>query len=66
MLITVNSGRRTLPEGTRLLTLLEMLGLTPAATVVERNGSLMDRTQYAEITLAEGDILELVRFVGGG
>ena len=66
MLITVNGGRRTLPEGTRLLTLLEMLGLTPAATVVERNGSLMDRTQYAEITLAEGDILELVRFVGGG
>jgi len=66
MLITVNGGRRTLPEGTRLFTLLEMLGLTPAATVVERNGSLMDRTQYAEITLAEGDILELVRFVGGG
>jgi thiamine biosynthesis protein ThiS len=66
MLITANGGQRTLPEGTRLLTLLETLGLTPAATVVERNGSLVDRTQYAEITLAEGDILELVRFVGGG
>lgn len=33
---------------------------------VERNGDIVFKSQYAETILKEGDILEVVSFVGGG
>ena len=46
--------------------LLEDLGLPPERTVVEKNAGLVDRSLYRETKLTEGDVLELVRLVGGG
>ena len=46
--------------------LLEELGLHPQGTVVERNREIVDREAFPDTRLAEGDILELVRLVGGG
>jgi thiamine biosynthesis protein ThiS len=33
---------------------------------VERNQEIVDREAYGETRLFEGDVLELVRLVGGG
>jgi thiamine biosynthesis protein ThiS len=33
---------------------------------VERNREVVPRSRYADTELAEGDRVELVRFVGGG
>lgn len=33
---------------------------------VERNGAIVPRGEYGSVTLADGDVLEIVRFVGGG
>ena len=33
---------------------------------VERNGEIVPKAQYGETVLADGDQLEIVRFVGGG
>ncbi len=33
---------------------------------VERNGELVPRARYGETVLLEGDLLEVVSFVGGG
>ncbi len=65
MKLTINGEDRDIAAAT-VLALLEELGLNPAATVVERNGEIVDRTAYGETRLAEGDVLELVRLVGGG
>ena len=46
--------------------LLEELGLHPQGTIVERNREIVDRDAYRETHLSEGDVLELVRLVGGG
>ncbi len=46
--------------------LLEELGLHPQGTVVERNREIVDREAFRETKLANGDVLELVRLVGGG
>jgi thiamine biosynthesis protein ThiS len=46
--------------------LLTELGLHPQGTIVERNREIVDREAYGEVQLAEGDVLELVRLVGGG
>jgi thiamine biosynthesis protein ThiS len=65
MKLTVNGEPREV-AGTTVLALLEELGLNPGATVVERNAQIVDRTAYRETALADGDVLELVRIVGGG
>jgi sulfur carrier protein len=41
-------------------------GLDPRFVVVERNGEPVERAQYDQILLADGDRLELVRAVAGG
>jgi sulfur carrier protein len=46
--------------------LLTELGLHPQGTIVERNREIVDRGAYRETSLSEGDVLELVRLVGGG
>jgi sulfur carrier protein len=63
--LTVNGEQRDV-AATTVLGLLEELGLDPLATVVERNAYIVTRPSYPETVLADGDILELVRIVGGG
>ena len=66
MELTINGERKTVEDGATILSLLETLELEKDATVVERNGEIVDRTAYGETALTDGDTLELVRFVGGG
>ena len=63
--VKINGEDREVAAGT-VLSLLEELGLHPQGTVVERNREIVDREAYREIQLSEGDVLELVRLVGGG
>lgn len=37
-----------------------------ARIAIERNGEIVPKSQYGETTLAEGDCVEVVSFVGGG
>ena len=64
--ITVNGESRAMLPDSTVLSLLEALGLNPRAVAVELNGDILGRERFAETPLAEGDRLELVRFVGGG
>jgi thiamine biosynthesis protein ThiS len=63
--LIINGEFRDVAAAT-VLALLEELCLNPAATVVERNHEIVDRAAYGETKLAAGDVLELVRIVGGG
>lgn len=65
MKLTINGQDREVAAAT-VWGLLEELGLHPQGTVVERNRELVDRESYRDTRLAEGDVLELVRLVGGG
>ncbi len=50
-------------------TVAEYLATTnydPKRIAVERNGDIVFKSQYAETVLKDGDILEVVSFVGGG
>ena len=41
-------------------------GLKPDRVAVERNGEIVARGRWHEVSLAAGDRLEIVHFVGGG
>ena len=65
--IRLNGETRDIPMGWTLSTLLADLGLDARLIVVERNREIVrDRNAFDEVTLLDGDVLELVHFVGGG
>lgn len=64
--ITVNGQRRSVARGATLLALLDALELDPRAVVVEHNRAIVRRPQLGDVSVAAGDAIELVHFVGGG
>ena len=65
MKLTINGQDRQV-SATTVFDLLTELGLHPQGTVVERNREIVDREAFRDTRLAAGDVLELVRLVGGG
>ena len=66
MSIVVNGDPRQVPAPLTLAGLLAHLGLDPRAVVVEQNRAIVRRPNLADTPVAEGDVIELVHFVGGG
>ena len=66
MTIVVNGESREMDEGSTVLDLVQSMGLEAERVVAERNGEILGRDGFGACALAEGDRLELVRFVGGG
>ncbi len=63
--LTVNGEPRRAAPGT-VADLVRSLELDPAKVAVERNGLIVPRSTLAEVALTDGDVLEIVHFVGGG
>jgi len=66
MTVTINGETRDVAPGTTLLEMLQHLGLNSKTLVVQRNGEIVPREEYMATVLAEGDDVDLIRFVGGG
>lgn len=64
--LQINGKRVELAQPTRLLAYLESLGVDPRAVAVEHNGVIIERDSFANTVLEEGDLVEIVRMVGGG
>ncbi|MDR3527847.1 MAG: sulfur carrier protein ThiS [Rhizomicrobium sp.] len=64
--VTINGETRELNGPVSVAGLLVEMGLDPAKIAVERNLEVVPKSQYQEITLGEGDRLEIVQFIGGG
>lgn len=65
MKFTLNGNFRDLPEGMTIHSLLSDLKLTPDKVAVELNRRLVRSEKY-DMPLKEGDVVEVVTFVGGG
>ena len=63
--LTVNGESRRAAPGS-IADLVRTLELDPAKVAVERNGLIVPRSTLAAVALEEGDVLEIVHFVGGG
>jgi sulfur carrier protein len=64
--LTVNGEAREVPAGTTVAGLLALLGVRTGAVAVEINAQVVRRAQHPDRTLAAGDQVEIVTFVGGG
>ena len=63
-LIVNGEPRRAAPGS--IADLVRALELDPAKVAVERNGDIVPRSTLADAPLGDGDVLEIVHFVGGG
>ena len=64
--LVLNGEEREVPAGLTVATLLEHLGVPAARVAVERNGEVVPRAAHGATPLEAGDVIEIVRFVGGG
>ena len=64
--LTVNGEPRRIMPGASIADLVRSLELNPQKVAVERNGAIAPRSALAEVILSDGDVLEIVHFVGGG
>ena len=63
--LTVNGDSRR-SDAPTIAALVRELGLKPEKVAVEHNGEIAPRSTLEQVPLNDGDVLEIVHFVGGG
>jgi sulfur carrier protein len=66
MRLTVNGAAHEVPDGITIRDLVARLGLDGGPVAVEKNLEVVPRAEHAHAVLREGDVVEIVHFVGGG
>jgi sulfur carrier protein len=66
MQLTINGQAKDVPDGLSVRALIEHLGLGGGPVAVEVNRAIVPRAEHASRSLATGDVVEIVHFVGGG
>ena len=66
MQIMLNGKDHQTADTTSVQALLESLDLDITRVIVERNREIVERSRFADTLLHDGDLLEIVQFVGGG
>ena len=66
MKIVLNGEPREFSAGQTLKTLLEQLNIPDGRVACEVNLKIIRRAYYAETSLKEGDVVEIIQAIGGG
>ena len=64
--VTVNGKRTELAGPTGLMEYLQALKVNFRFLAVGYNGEVVPKATYGTVTLKDGDVLEIVRPIGGG
>lgn len=67
-ILKINGQEKTFQDGLpeTLSALLEHLEINAATVVAEIDGQIVEQKDFSQTRLAEGQSIELIRFVGGG
>jgi len=66
MKIVCNGETKEVTPDTTLVSFIRDINLNPDTVVAECDGRIIKREDYDSFILSEGNVLELIRFVGGG
>ena len=66
MKLVINGEERSFSASMSVEALLGALGVDPRKVAVERNLEIVPKSAYGEMTVHDGDKLEIVSFIGGG
>lgn len=65
-MLTINGKDLSRYTGKRVSEMLEQEGYVAAQVAVERNEEILPKDTYADTELVDGDVIEVVTFMGGG
>lgn len=66
MNITLNGKIYNIEKEDYLINILHSLNINPENIIAEINGEIYTKEMFAEKLICENDVVELVKFVGGG
>lgn len=66
MRVTLNGDAREVRDGVTVDDLVRELGLGARRIAVEVNLDIVPRDEFARRALRDGDVVEVVQFIGGG
>ena len=64
--VTINGKEHELPEQILVSEYVATLGVEPKMIAIAHNGEVLRRDEWEDVTVSDGDSLEVVRAVGGG
>lgn len=64
-MVMINGEAREI-AGKNLLEYLKENGFNPEQLVVERNFEIISKERFGSVTIQDEDVIEVLRFVGGG
>lgn len=64
-MVMINGEEKEI-AGKNLLKYLKENGFNPEHLVVERNFEIIPKEQFGSVTIQDEDVIEVLRFVGGG
>jgi len=62
----VNGKQEVLKDSISIGEYITQKGLNPDTVVVEHNYNIIQKEEWSNVFLKENDVLEVLRFVGGG
>ncbi len=65
-MVKINGKETEIPNGITVEQMLLANGFTLQRIAVERNGEILPKADYVTETVQDGDVFEVVNFVGGG
>ena len=65
-MFTVNGTKKELPGVFSVKEYLEQNGYVISQIAVELNEEILPKTEYVSTVLTDGDVMEIVSFMGGG
>lgn len=65
-MIKINGKETEVPAGITVEQMLLANGFSLQRIAVERNGEILPKADYGAETVQDGDVFEVVNFVGGG
>jgi thiamine biosynthesis protein ThiS len=64
--VVLNGESRKVEKEVSLNRLLDLFSLPRQRVAIELNGSVIRRADWPQTFVAEGDVIEIIHFVGGG
>lgn len=64
--IQLNGETHQLDKGLTVLCLLDSLELDTKKVAIERNLEIVPKSSYQQTAIEDGDVIEIVHFIGGG
>jgi thiazole synthase len=64
--VYINGDEMSFPMSMTVTALMKELGLTKGRVALEKNREIVPRSTYGDVWVEDGDVMEIVHFIGGG